>query len=705
MRHFFYITALIFTLLGAGFNAGSSESVNVKSGKATAQLVTSYDRAMPGDDIDIALVLTLEPHWHTYWVNAGGPGNGAKLKWDTSESAHIGDIVWPLPDIVRTGPIVNYAFEDRLLLASPMTLSKDLEIGQVVTIELEAMYLVCYQVCLPESAKLSLPITIGEPIKDGRWSANINRALKKTPKSEPGYAAAARLENGLLHMEFTGPDLSEGMYKNSYFFPYVQDLINADKAQMVTTGDKGLKLEMVPSFVLEDGLNMDVEGVLAFDKKTEDGWQRKGVIIRAAPKTSLDIGTILKASAPSSSSSGTSLGLMAALIGAFLGGLILNLMPCVFPVLFLKVLGFTKSAHSDRENIRAEGWLFTFGALVTFLALAGLLIILKLSGAGLGWGFQLQNPIVVGGLALLFFVIALNLFGMFEIGGSVQNTGAKLANAGGKKGAFFTGVLAVIVATPCTAPYMAPALGFAFTQTPLMTLLVFLVLGFAFALPFLLLSHAPFLLKKLPKPGPWMETFKQFMAFPMLATAIWLLWVLTQQSGADGGALALIAMLLTAFGIWLLRRKNKLRIAAAIAALAFSGLAIANLKALPNAALSAQNAKHQAWSPELVQDLRAQGHNVFVDFTAAWCAICKFNERTVLARPKAQELFASTNTITLIADWTNKDERIAKELAKYERAGVPMYLLYMAGDDNTPPQVLPENIKLKHLKKALKNAK
>ena len=705
MRYFFYIAALIFTLMGAGLTAAASESISFKSGKATAQLVTSYDRAMPGDEIHVALVLTLEPHWHTYWVNAGGPGNGAKLKWKTSEGARIGDIIWPLPDIVRTGPIVNYAFEDRLLLASPMTLSEDLKVGQVVTIEMEAMYLVCYDVCLPEMASLSLPIVIGEPVKDGRWSSNINRTIKKAPKAEPGYAASSRLENGVLNMEFTGPDLEASTYRNPYFFPYIQDLINADDAQSIAVGGKGLRVSMAPSYVLEDGLNMDVEGVISFEKETEDGWKRTGVIVRAAPGTSLDIGAVSKTLTPASASGGTSIGLMAALIGAFIGGIILNLMPCVFPVLFLKVLGFTKSAHEDRARIRSEGWLFTIGALVTFLALAGLLIILKLSGAGLGWGFQLQSPIVVGALALLFFIIALNLFGMFEIGGRVQNTGAGLANAGGKKGAFFTGVLAVIVATPCTAPFMAGALGFAFAQPPLVTLLVFLVLGFGFALPFLALSHAPALLKKLPKPGPWMETFKQFMAFPMLATAIWLLWVLTLQSGADGAALALIAMLLAAFGIWLLGRKNRLLMAAAITVLVFSGLSIANLKTLPNAALSAQSATHQNWSPQLVQELRAQGHNVFVDFTAAWCVTCKFNERTVLARPKAQELFASTNTVTLIADWTNKDERIAKELAKYERAGVPMYLLYSAGTNDSPPQVLPQNLSLKILKKALKNAK
>jgi len=710
MRYFFYITALLFVLFGAGMDTAASESVRYKSGKATAQLVSSYDRAMPGDDFYIALSLTLEPHWHTYWRNAGGPGNGAEIKWDTGGAAQIGDIVWPLPIIVHTGPIVNYAFEDRLLLASPIKLSEDLKPGQVVTINMEAMYLVCYQVCLPEMASLSLPITIGDPIKDGRWSANINRTLRKAPKENPAFAAAARFDSGLLTMDFTGPELSgttynnSGLYKNAYFFPYVQDLINADEVQLVTTAEKGLRLEIAPSYVLEDGLNMDVQGVLSFDKKTEDGWQRTGVIVSAAPGTSLDIGAAANART-SSASSGTSLGLLAALFGAFIGGMILNLMPCVFPVLFLKALGFTKAAHEDRAHIRTHGWLFTLGALVTFIGLAGLLIALKLSGAGLGWGFQLQNPIVVGGLALLFFVIALNLFGMFEVGGRVQNTGAKLANTDGNKGAFFTGVLAVIVATPCTAPFMAGALGFAFAQPPLITLLVFLALGLGFALPFLALSHAPGLLAKLPKPGPWMDTFKQFMAFPMLATAIWLLWVLTQQSGADGGALALIAMLLTAFGIWLLSRKTKVRLIIALIAIALAGVSIANLKTAPSMSTSAQNAQHQAWSPQLVQELRAQGHNVFADFTAAWCVTCKFNEKTVLSRAATKELFTQTNTVTLIADWTNKDARIANELAKYERAGVPMYLLYSAGEDDTPPQVLPQNLSLKILKKALKNAK
>ena len=296
----------------------------------------------------------------------------------------------------------------------------------------------------------------------------------------------------------------------------------------------------------------------------------------------------------------------------------------------------------------------------------------------------------------------MNLFGLFEIGGSLQNTGAGLAQKSGAKGAFFTGVLAVIVATPCTAPFMAGALGFAFAQPAMMTLIVFAALGFGFALPFLALSYMPGLLQRLPKPGVWMDTFKQLLAFPMLATSIWLVWVLSHQSGADGAAGALIAMLMAGFAVWLWKRKSGFAKGLALASLLLSGYFIIGLKSVPAQAGQMSEAQ-DAWSPERVAELRAAGHPVFVDFTASWCVTCKVNEKLVLHRQATKDLFARTNTKVLVADWTNKNKRIADELARHGRAGVPLYLLYPPGMDGEV-QILPQTLTQKTLEKALEKA-
>jgi len=459
---------------------------------------------------------------------------------------------------------------------------------------------------------------------------------------------------------------------------------------------------MRSGYMLEDGLSQAPWGVLAYDKKTDSGgWQRRGTVIQAAVGTSLDIGAVTTKQALSQSAS---IGVLAAIIGAFLGGMLLNLMPCVFPVLSLKALGFAKAAHADKKHIRRHGWLYTLGVMISFLALAAVLLALKAGGAGLGWGFQLQNPVVVGVLALLFFVIALNLFGLFDIGGRLQNVGAGLTKDGSAKGAFFTGVLAVIVATPCTAPFMAGALGYAFAQPPAMTLLVFSALGFGFALPFLALSHAPGLLARLPKPGPWMETFKQFLAFPMLATTIWLVWVLTLLGGAGGTARILLAMFLVGFAVWLWRRAGNIAKLLALAALLLAGYLTLSLKFAPLATSTVQAADIDPWSPARVADLRAQGHIVFVDFTASWCVSCKVNEKLVLEAQKTKALFERTGTKILIADWTRKDEIIAAELARHGRAGVPLYLVYPPGSDVVAPQILPQTLNYKTIKNALEKA-
>jgi len=697
MRNFLFICLAIVAFWVAPVSQ-AAESDPIKSGRVVAQLVTSYDVAAPGQDIFIALSMRLEPHWHTYWRNAGGPGEPAEMHWDMPDTISIGEIIWPLPQIVTTGPIINYAFEDRLLLPMPLRISKDAKPGETITIKAQASYLVCYEVCLPEMAELTLPLVVGEPVKDARWSANIERTIKNAPKPE-NLQASAVLVDGALHVDIAGSTLDFSAIKNPYFFPYEQDLINASAKQIVQSGETGVRFNLEPSFGLQDGIK-NVPGVLAFEEKTEDGWERRGIVVVAEAG-----GSVMTGISDIKPSPRKSMGLWAALVGAFIGGLILNLMPCVFPVLSLKALGFARAAHEDRDVIRKHGWLYTAGVMLSFLALAAIILALKAGGASIGWGFQLQNPVLVGALAALFFIIALNLFGLFTIGGRLQNTGSDLASGGGAKGAFFTGVLAVIVATPCTAPFMAGALGFAFSQSALMLIFIFMALGAGFALPFLALSYAPGLLARLPKPGPWMDTFKQFLAFPMLAAAIWLIWVISVQTGAGGVLRLLSAMLLFGFAVWLWKFKGWVAKIALVASLLLGAYLVKELSVAEREQEFSSLPQSSIWSPERLAELRAEGHIVFVDFTAAWCVTCKANEVGVLHKPKVQELFVRTDTVVLVADWTRRDDVITKELTRHGRSGVPLYLVYSPGIDDTEPQILPQILTYKIVEKALEKAK
>ena len=711
MRNFLFIYLVVLAVWFVP-QTQAAESLPVKSGRAVAQLVTSYDTAAPGDDIHIALSLRLEKHWHTYWRNAGGPGYPAEVHFEVlgapADSINVGDIIWPLPETIlnkASDPslsIISYAFEDRLLLPMPLHISENATPGQIVTIRAQATYLVCAETCLPEMAELTLPIVIGEPIKDGRWSANIDRSIKNAPKPE-GLQASAKLMDGSLQLDIAGGTLDFTAIRNPYYYPYEQDVIEASAAQIAARGETGLRFQLEPSFGLVDGIK-NVPGVFAFEEKTGDSWTRRGIIVAAEAGANVNIGAVEDTAKPGSAT-GKSIGLWAALVGAFIGGLILNLMPCVFPVLSLKALGFARAAHEDRSIIRRHGWLYTLGVMLSFLALAVIILALKAGGAGIGWGFQMQNPVLVGVLAILFFAIALNLFGLYNIGGDLQNTGSDLAASGGSKGAFFTGVLAVIVATPCTAPFMAGALGFAFSQSALMLIIIFMALGAGFALPFLALAYAPGLLAKLPKPGPWMDTFKQFLAFPMLAAAVWLVWVLSAQTGAGGVWRILSAMLLLGFAIWLWKYKGLIAKATLVVSVLFGAYLVKDLGVAEREQMLSELPQSSIWSPELLAEYRADGHIVFVDFTAAWCVTCKANAVIVLHTQKTEELFARTGTKMLVADWTRHNDVITAELSRHGRSGVPLYLVYAPGTDDAAPQILPQILTYKIVEKALNNAK
>jgi len=654
----------------------ASQSIPVDTGKVNASLVSSHDVVPPGGRFHIALRTELDPHWHTYWRNPGDSGEPVHVEWKVSEGVTIGDIHWPLPQTLATGPIINYGFEGTPLFPVEFTVPAAAEPGSVMIFDADFYYLVCKDVCIPEQGKASLPIKVGSTEIDTRWDGEIKAALAATPKAGKMTGGIKKSgDNVIIGVENipARADLSA-----AHFFPYDQGVLGHSQAQIVTIGKQGLEISTQAEYLWDEDLPETFSGVLAFTKNGE----RIGQEVTLNVGQTVDIGLAATTTAGKTAIGGVTL--WTAIIGALIGGLILNLMPCVFPVISIKALSIAKSAHGERAAIKREAWLYTAGVIATFLLLTFILLAFKAGGAEIGWGFQLQSPKVVGVLAVLLFVIGLNLLGLFEFGTGLQNTGSELTQKSGAAGSFFTGALAVVVATPCTAPLMAGAVGYALASPALITLAVFMALAIGFALPFLLIAYVPGLLSKLPKPGPWMERFKEILAFPMFAAAIWLVWVLSLQAGEDGVLYVLAAMLAAGFAIWCLKRTGGL-------AKAFAAVAILAAIALPISTHPKQvNLAHETdtWSSARVSELQAEGRSIFVDFTAAWCVTCKVNEKVVLDQERTKKLFQDTNTAFLIADWTNKNDVIAQELAKYGRAGVPLYLVY--NQNSVSPEILPQ---------------
>jgi len=688
----FFLSLLLF--FAAFFPSYAAESDSVDTGKVVASLVSSNDSAAPGETIEVALRTILDTGWHTYWRNPGDSGEPVQLDWQLPEGWEAGEITWPLPMTLPTGPIINYGFEGAPLFPVSVTVPETAELGKIQTLTLDFYYLVCADICIPENGSASIDIAIGETMKDARWDPLIQDAINRAPKPAP-ISAAIRQDGE--ETVLTLKDLPEADFSDAYFFPFEQGVVQHSAPQKAAIGEEGIEIRAASDFAWTDGLPDEIIGVLSY---IENG-TRTGSEITVAVGETLDIG--LDSSAGGAGvTSANSFTLIGAIIGALLGGLILNLMPCVFPVISMKALSIAKTAHGERAIIRREAWAYTAGVIATFLVLTVLLIALKAAGSEIGWGFQLQSPLVVGGLALLIFTVGLNLLGVFEFGASFQNTGATLTTKGGIRGSFFTGLLAVVVATPCTAPFMAGAVGYAVAQPVVITVAVFLALAIGFAFPFLLIAYVPRLLKLLPKPGPWMARFKELLAFPMFAAAIWLVWVVSLQAGPAGLLKVLSAMLLIALAVWAFKSPKTLVKGVAI----FVGvIAIFVIASIRPGTPSTIDLTHEAWSTERVTELRAEGRPVFVDFTAAWCVTCKVNETLVLDNDKTKQLFLDTDTAFLVADWTNKNDEIAQELERYGRAGVPLYLVFPSGDNSVKAEVLPQVLTYDVVKEAIERAK
>lgn len=687
----------------------ASASGPVKTDYVTAELVSEVVSIQPGASFWVGLHLSMEEHWHTYWENPGDSGLGTRLTWDLPDGFSAGPIVWPTPQRIPLEPLVSYAYEGEVLLMVRIDAPTALQAGGEVVLRVRSDWLACKESCVPGGADLELRLatTSGRPEMNPTWAPRFSEARNNLPLEGVGWPTSLARAGDLLLLEVSLPSGSRVIPEDVYFFAFDEGVIEPSAPQPTAVQDGILKLTLTPSSYA-DGPVEAVSGILFSSSGFGAPVPGNAVGIEGNIEQAGSI--VLPAAGAEMSQSNSSVSLPFALGLAFLGGLILNLMPCVFPVLSIKILSFVQQAGEDRGRILRHGLVFTLGVLASFWVLAGVLIALRAGGQQLGWGYQLQSPFFIILIAAVLFLLSLSLLGVFEIGGSLMGVGGSKSGSG-YGGSFFTGVLATIVATPCTAPFMGSALAYALTQTAVVSLAVFTTLGLGMAAPYLILSASPALLRFLPRPGAWMETFKQFMAFPLLATLIWLTWVLGLQIGMDGLLRFLFGLLILGMAAWVFGRWNQpvkptgIRIAAQLIAVALlgAGIYVASAGTKMAAGAAVPTGEHDAegipwveFSPDRLQELKASGRPVFLDFTAAWCLTCKANELVAFRSEEVISAFRDRGIVPVKADWTTRDSEITEALASFGRTGVPLYV-YFAGDGAEPvmlPQIINPGIVL-----------
>jgi len=660
----------------------------VKAQHLTAELVSLSPSIAPGGTLQVGLVLTLEEHWHVYWINAGDSGEPPKITWTLPEGITAGPMLFPIPSRLPLGPLMDFGYEDEVAFPVQLTAASALKPGPI-HLDAKISWLVCREVCIPGKAHLGLNLNVVPGAAPAQPVGAVGEALSLIPKPLP---ADAKLTITGGKTDFVLNLVTGGRETTAEFYPADQDQIANAAPQQIEPTANGVRLFVRRSEDLKT-LPAQLHGLIKLsDNEAYDITAPVTPGEVAAPSGSKVPG------APATSSVTT----LSAIGLAFVGGIILNLMPCVFPVLFLKGLALVQSSGEERSRLRSHGIVYTLGILVSFWIIVAVLLILRATGSQAGWGFQLQSPTFIAVLAAGLFFFALSLAGQFDLGLSLTSVGGGLAQKQGYTGSFFTGVLATIVATPCTAPLMGAAIGFALAQPAGVTFAVFTALGLGLATPYLLLSFQPAWTRILPRPGAWMEILKQLTAVPLFGTAIWLAWVYGNlhsgnSQGVDHLTRLLWCFLALAIAGWALG-KWPASWKSAVAALLIAAVGLA----IP---LYQPKDTSLVWAPYSQQSLdqaRAAGHPVFIDFTAAWCLSCQVNERAVLKSADVQHEFSKNKVTLLKADWTQYDPEITKQLASVNRSGVPTYVIYPALKNSSAdvlPELLTKDIVLTALKK------
>ena len=725
-RFFFRLLAALFFIAASALSTGVSAQLSfnndrLQAGTSTSVVTTPRVRAelvadapqgvAPGQPLWLGLQITHQPGWHTYWKNPGDSGLPTELRWTLPAGVDVGDIAWPVPQKLRVEQMANYGYEGTVLLPVALQLAPSFKAAEHLTVRLHASWLVCKLECIPEEGNftLQLPLHGSTALHAGAFAAaqaaqpqplmgdsrvRVDSGGEQLHLSVPGLPVALRGQALQLFSE--APAAIEHAAESGSGWTQAWDG-DVWTATLPLSSERGASLSHLPLVLaLATPALPAAEGAQAWRTvaTVEGAWTPAMPAAAVSPALAAAL-EANRAAAPAAVNSAfdaktNTSALLMALLGGLIGGLILNLMPCVFPVLAIKVMGFAKHA-SNRRAHRQAGLAYTAGVVLSFLALGGLLLALRAAGEQLGWGFQLQSPAVVAALAALFTLIGLNLAGVFEFGQFAPGRLAALQLRHPAADAFLTGVLAVAIASPCTAPFMGASLGFAVDMPAAQALLVFAALGVGMALPYLAASWIPAVVGWLPRPGAWMDTFKRGMAFPMFATVAWLVWVLGQQSGIDGAGALLVLLVAGSAVVWALTLRGRTRwvlasilIAASAGLISLIGSNITQSQEIPALAATDSIAPAapntwQPWSAERVAELNASGQPVFVDFTAAWCVTCQYNKRTTLANAAVLEGFAARNVALLRADWTRRDPHITEALAQLGRSGVPVYVLYAPG--------------------------
>lgn len=666
---FLILVALFLPLLGHAQATANAPHLSVR-------LVVPPEQVYPGENFTAGLYFKLDPGWHVYWMNAGDSGEPPVMQWALPVGVTADAMQFPTPKRLPLGPLMDFGYENQVLFPVPMHVAASFKpAGARASLGGKVNWLVCKNVCIPGKATLSvdratLASAPASPTTNAADQQLVNEFLSKLPQPLPAGDAArfSSTPKGFALTVKTGRKETSAEY-----FPFDQNVIANAAPQPVKQFGNGVEISLTKDENLS-AAPKQLHGVVVLS----DG---RAYAVNAAP------GALALAAAPTTS------GMLKIVLLAFAGGIILNLMPCVFPVLFLKGLALVQSSAEERRKLRLHGLVYTLGILVSFWIVVGALLALRGAGQNLGWGFQFQSPVFLVVLALLLFFLGLSLAGQFEIGLSLTSAGGALAAKQGFAGSFFTGVLAVVVATPCTAPLMGAAIGYALAASASVTVAVFTAIALGLATPYLLLAFNPAWTRLLPRPGAWMEVLKQAVSIPLFATVIWLVWVFNQTAAANSLVYLMCAFLLLAIAGWILGRWPA-KAGSTIAAVLVLALAVAVpvwavRTAAPAAAQPTQEAQWQPFSPQLVARYRSEGKPVFVDFTASWCLSCQVNERVVLDRADVQQRLKQSGVELVRADWTRHDETIANALAALGRDGVPAYALYPA-DPNAPPKLLPE---------------